>query len=211
MKLIRTANAGVLLELDGKKILIDGVCREVKPYPATPEHIKAKLLEELPDAVAFTHSHKDHYDPVFAVEYLQKGGVILGPADCHGIMEPAVVGNVRITPIPSRHMGPAGKTAQHVGFWIEGSQRILFSGDSAPGQWQRLDLPTPDVMIVPYIYANTSYAWDATRKFGAKKIVLLHLPARQEDTLDLWHAVDATVGECDELLIPEIGENITVL
>ena len=58
MKITRTANAGVLLELDGIKMLLDGVCREVTPYPATPDAIKTELSNNYPDLVAVTHCHE---------------------------------------------------------------------------------------------------------------------------------------------------------
>lgn len=194
MKLTRTANAGILLELDGVTILMDGVCREVKPYPATPPEVKAELTEKLPDVIAFTHIHKDHYDPGFAAEAVRRNGVILGPLNCHGTMEPFKVGNVRIVPVLSRHIGVAGRTVQHVSFIIEGERCIWFTGDAAPSQWKRSDLPRPDVLIVPYAYCNTQSAWLSTRSLGAKTVVLLHMPAQDDDNLGLWNAVKNTLG-----------------
>ena len=52
MRVKRTANAGVLLELDGARILLDGVCGEIKPYLPTPEteallFAKADSLEKI--------------------------------------------------------------------------------------------------------------------------------------------------------------------
>ncbi len=204
MELTRTANAGVLLKLDGVTILMDGVCREVKPYPATPPEIKAQLTENIPDIVAFTHAHKDHYDPGFAAQVLQKNGVIFGPAECHGTMEPATVGSVRITPVSSRHIGAAGKTTAHASFILEGSKCIWFTGDAAPSQWRECDLPKPDILIVPYAYATTQAAWTLTQSLGAEKIVLLHLPERGKDSIGLWDAVEETAGQCKELYIPKM-------
>ena len=71
MEIRRTANAGVLLTLDGVTILMDGVCREVKPYPVTPPEERDALSKCWPDVVAFTHSHPDHCDLSFVSEYLQ--------------------------------------------------------------------------------------------------------------------------------------------
>ena len=51
MEIRRTANAGVLLKLDGVSILMDGVCREVKPYPATPPEERALLSSCYPDVM----------------------------------------------------------------------------------------------------------------------------------------------------------------
>ncbi len=214
MEIRRTANAGVLLKLDGTTILMDGVCREVKPYPATPPEVKAELMENIPDVVAFTHAHKDHYDPGFAAHVLQKNGVILGPPDCHGITEPLTVDNVRITPIPSRHIGAAGKITPHTSFIIQGSQCIWFTGDAAPTQWQRCDLPKPDVLIVPYAYCTTPAAWAATQKLGAIAVVLLHMPNPEADTLGLWNAVRSVVGDdtldTPVLYIPNMNESRTI-
>lgn len=208
MKLTRTANAGVLLELDGVTILLDGVCREVKPYPATPPEIKAELTENIPDAVAFTHAHKDHYDPGFAACVLQKNGVILGPDDCHGSMETIQVGNIRITPIPSRHIGAAGKTTPHASFLISGSRQVLFTGDAAPLQWRQVKLPKLDVLIAPYAYANTATGWELSKSMNAKTVILLHMPARDGDTIGLWPAVEQTTSGADNLQIPQLGQTL---
>ena len=208
MKLTRTANAGVLLELDGVTILLDGVCREVKPYPATPPEIKAKLMECIPNVVAFTHAHKDHYDPGFAACVLQKNGVILGPDDCHGSMESIQVGNVRITPIPSRHIGAAGKSTPHASFLISGSKQVLFTGDAAPLQWRHVEVPNLDTLIVPYAYANTSIGWELTKSMNANTIILLHMPSREDDSIGLWHAVEETTKGAELLQIPQMGKEL---
>ena len=210
MELRRTANAGVLLKLDGVSILLDGVCREVKPYPATPPTEKAALLEKLPDIVAFTHAHKDHYDPAYAAEVIRQGGVILGPDSVKGSMESAKVGDVTVMPIPSRHIGAAGKTTPHASFVIRGSKCVWFLGDSSPLLWKGADLPKPDVLIVPYAYATTATGWQITQGLGAGKIVLLHMPTREADDIGLWKMVEETVRNSPELMIPAMGENLII-
>ena len=210
MEIRRTANAGVLLKLDGVSILMDGVCREVKPYPATPPEEREALSKCWPDVVAFTHAHKDHYDPGYAAAYQHTGGVILGPASlpgCHGSMEDTVVKGVYIQPVVSRHIGLGGKDVDHASFVVQGSRCVLFLGDAAPCQWRGRELPKPDVLIVPYAYCNTPSSWALTKSFGAETVILLHMPNREEDTIGLWPAVEAvTIGE--NLLIPRMGETI---
>ena len=213
MELRRTANAGVLLTLDGVSILMDGVCREVKPYPATPPEERARLENSFPDILAFTHTHKDHYDPGFAAAYLrQTNGVILGPEDIRGAVRGrAEVGGVSVTVLPSRHIGAAGRTVPHVSFVVEGSKCVWFLGDSSPLLWKgRENLPRPDVLIVPYAYANTPSGWAATKLLQPQKIVLLHMPKREEDTVGLWNAVEDTVGIPwpENFFIPEMGETL---
>lgn len=210
MEIRRTANAGVLLKLDGVSILLDGVCREIKPYPATPPAERAVLTECFPDLVAFTHAHKDHYDPGYAAQYQkQTAGVILGPSGCGATMDPVCVGGVTVTPIASRHIGAAGKTVPHASFLIQGSRRILFAGDASPVQW-RTDprAHRADALLVPYAYATTPAAWQLTKDLGAKQVILLHMPNREEDTIGLWQAVEETAGEDPLLQIPEMGQTI---
>ena len=210
MELIRTANAGILLKLDGKTILLDGVCREVKPYPATPPEIREKLMQNFPDAVAFTHNHKDHYDPAYAAAYTgQTGRVILGPGQLKGSKEPLDLGGVTITPVACRHIGAAGREVEHCGFVVKGSQCLWFTGDSAPTAWRGKDLPKPDVVVVPYAYANTKESWALTQSFGAKTIVLLHMPPKDNDPAGLWPAVE-TAADITKLQTPQMGETLYI-
>ena len=202
MKIRRTANAGILLELDGVTILMDGVCREVKPYPATPPEERDALQHSFPDVIAFTHAHKDHYDPTYAALYQkQTGGVILGPETlpgCHATMEDAAVNGVYILPIASRHIGLAGKDVDHASFIVQGSRCVWFLGDAAPMQWRGKDLPKPDVLVVPYAYANTPSGWALTQSLGADHVVLLHMPNREEDTIGLWDAVTSVLANAEK-------------
>ena len=214
MEIRRTANAGVLLTLDGVSILMDGVCREVKPYPVTPPEERDALSKSWPDVVAFTHAHKDHYDPGYAAAFQrQTGGVILGPEDlpgCKAFAQQQTVGSVTVIPVSSRHIGAAGKTTSHMSFILSGSKTVWFMGDSSPMQWKgRTDLPRPDVVIVPYAYCNTPSSWVATKSFGAEYVILLHMPNREDDNIGLWAAVEAVTAG-DNLLIPQMCETITL-
>lgn len=213
MEIRRTANAGVLLKLDGISILMDGVCREVKPYPATPPEEREALQRSWPDVVAFTHAHKDHYDPDYAAAYQkQTGGVILGPGDlpgCASTMDAITVGGVTVVPIPSRHIGIAGKTTSHTSFLIRGSRTVLFTGDASPLQWKtKEDLPKPDVLIAPYAYANSLSGWSVTKFLTPGAVVLLHMPSRELDEAGLWPAVETVIRQAEpvSITIPGMGD-----
>lgn len=203
LTLTRTANAGVLLCMDGKRILLDGVCREVTPYLATPSHVRTGL--EYPDIVAVTHRHDDHCDPVFEAKFSITTGRPLIDPSWEG--ESLGLDNLTVYPVPSRHLGRTD--VAHVSYILQGSRCVWFMGDAAPEQFKnRTDLPKPDVLIAPYAFASTAYAWRITRSLGATYVVLLHLPDRQQDSFGLWDAVKQTVGENQGIFIPEMEEFI---
>ena len=213
MLIERTACAGVLLALDGKRILMDGVCREVKPYPATPPAIRAKLESSLPDALLLTHKHEDHYDEAFVSQYVQNAaGPVLGPADIpYTGQSDLTLGNIRVLNLESRHIGKT-LPLEHRSFILQGSKCVWFLGDASPLLWKnRKDLPKPDVMIVPYAYAIGS-GWDICRNLGASTVVLLHLPQRDDDPYGLWEAVTQTVAQHPgpALRIPKMGEQFLI-
>lgn len=200
--------------MDGKRILLDGVCREVKPYLATPGELRSALLCQTPDVVAFTHAHEDHYDAAFVSEYLQNAaGPIMGPADIpFSTPETICVGEVTITPVDSHHMGKA-EPMGHRSYIIQGSKCIWFMGDASPLHWlERTDLPRPDVLIAPYGFV-IGRGWEISKALNPGMILLLHLPDRRSDIYGLWDAVEHTVAgqSYPVVLIPKMGETVRIL
>ncbi|MBQ3529961.1 MAG: MBL fold metallo-hydrolase [Oscillospiraceae bacterium] len=210
MELQRTANAGVLLTMDGVSILLDGLADRVEHYLPTPAEMVEKLMENPPDVLAFTHYHKDHCSDALLLTYRKQNlRPILGPELLHkGAVR---MGDVTITPIASRHLGRVEPDLQHVSYIIKGSQCVWFMGDAAPMQWKdRSDLPRPDLLIGPYAYANTKSAWEVTKRL-TDKVMLLHLPPREADPYGLWDSVEQTVANREiPLWIPQIGEKISI-
>ena len=206
MEVKRTANAGVLLKMDGISILLDGVCGELYPYLGTPDDIRNELVANFPDVLAFTHMHNDHYDETYA-ELYKKDTLrsVYGPEMSHFIE----VGNVRIQSIPTRHIGKVD--IAHTSFVISGSKCVWFMGDASPLVVKKFDnVQTPDVLIVPYAYVNTDTAWQITKSLGAKHIFVLHLPDRAHDSYGLWESVEAIVKNEENVHIPHIGDRIVL-
>ncbi len=206
MKIRRTANAGVLIETDGLSILLDGVCNKIAPYEETPESIRKELRDNFPDIVAFTHIHGDHFDREYAELYKEKTlRSVLGPETFLF----KSFGDIGITGISTRHIGKFD--IRHVSFILEGSKTIWFMGDASPLDFKgRMDLPAPDVVIVPFAYANTDSAWKITKSFGAETVVIVHMPERENDTYGIWEAVEKTIGNENGVFIPKMGEIIKV-
>lgn len=217
MEIRRTANAGVLLKMDGVSILLDGVCREVSPYLATPPEERDSLIKNAPNLLVYTHAHSDHFDADFAVEYQRlTNGNILCPMEipgCTTLCDNVKIGEVEIIPIPSRHIRCADGLQEHFSYILQGTKCVWFLGDASPLQWQHTEqLPKPDILIVPYAYASTEPSWRRAKDMGAEVIVLLHLPDRGNDPYALWQAVESVTADDNsvKLIIPEIGTRISL-
>jgi L-ascorbate metabolism protein UlaG (beta-lactamase superfamily) len=71
------ANAGVLLKLGDKKIVIDGFCASTNPlYKSTPADISEQMILGTPpfdniDLMLITHEHEDHFDGGSIARFLQ--------------------------------------------------------------------------------------------------------------------------------------------
>ena len=205
MKLLRTANAGVLIETDGLRLLIDGVSKKILNYEETPESIKEDLCRQFPDVVMHTHYHDDHYDEDFSNIYTKNTlRSAYGPefALC------GKMGNTKIKGIATRHIGKAD--VSHVSYVINGEKCIWFMGDASPLEIKNINEPKPDILIIPYAYVTTKASWELTKSLKAKKIILLHMPKRNEDVHNLWNAMEETTLNPEELIIPEMGQEIEI-
>jgi L-ascorbate metabolism protein UlaG (beta-lactamase superfamily) len=76
-KITYISNAGVLLEISTKKIMIDGLCNSKIPlFKNTPDEIRKQILNgstpfDNIDALLFTHNHSDHFDSESAKQFLE--------------------------------------------------------------------------------------------------------------------------------------------
>ena len=213
MLISRVSNAGVLLELDGVRILLDGFCNTVGPYMATPAPIRDRLLAEPPDMLAFTHEHPDHFDAQMAETYhKQTLRPVLGPENlpCGATTKGLALGWVSILPIKSRHIGKEYFHIPHLSYAINGSKSVWFLGDAVPSQWHGIDRKC-NVLIAPFAYALTESAWHMTCRL-ADTVVLVHMPLRENDPAGLWPQVEAVTGnDCPvKLIIPAIGETVEI-
>lgn len=202
--MIRTGNAGVLVTLDGTSVLVDGLCGRVGAYPETPASLVQRLLNDPPDVLLFTHAHQDHYSATLISPYENTIlRPIIGPEDVS--YKPFFVGNLKITPLKTRHLGKADPNLSHTSYLIEGSKKILVTGDSAPACFK--GFPKVDLAVVPYAYCTTPSAWALTKSI-CDSAVLVHMPAEEEDEHGLWQLVDAVTQKDPKLTVAEIGNRL---
>lgn len=202
----RTANAGVLITLDGVSILVDGVCDELYPYIATPNDLRNELENCFPDVVACTHTHPDHYNADYCNSYIQKTRrSVIGPA----MSISGQVNNVTVQTLKTRHIGKTD--IEHSSIIINGSKSIWFMGDASPIELVKFkNFTQPEVLIVPYAYALTASAYKQTKAIGAKLNIILHLPQKKCDEYSLWDSVLANIGNDSSFVILNVGEEIHI-
>lgn len=154
------ANAGVLLTIDGRKLLIDAPIRDgIPPYTTSSPEERGRLEGAQPpydnvSAILVTHWHEDHFSPEAVAAHLRSDArTVL-------ISSNEVVERVRavaadlppsrfrpVTPSPGsatavdldglrvhvlriRHNPTRRMPEQHVGFLVEGSRTVLHVGDA---------------------------------------------------------------------------------
>ncbi len=71
------SNAGILLNINNKKILVDGLCvSRISIYKSTPTEICNKIIEGFPpfdniDNMLITHKHSDHFNANLTCRFLE--------------------------------------------------------------------------------------------------------------------------------------------
>ena len=207
MKITRTANAGVLLEFQDCSLLIDGVCQELTPYVGTPENIRKGLEITPPDAVLYTHYHNDHYEKGYALNYTNTTlRPVYGP-------EFAVSGKIKNTSIKAVETAHIGKPdVPHVSYIISGEKCIWMLGDASFEHVKKQGLfPKPQVIILPFAYVISKSAWKWVKELEAEKVIVVHLPKKENDPHRLWKAMEETLGkEIDNLCILDVGETVVI-
>ena len=190
MKILRTANAGVLITLDDVRILLDGVCGDLPPYLTTPDDIKLELCKNIPDVVAYTHFHTDHFDNEFALLYAIQ-----------------TVGNVKISSVETRHIGKTD--VKHISFIIKGSKTVWFMGDASPLNLKNMcDTEKPDILLAPFSYFNSPSSLRLVKNLGASKIYVLHLPCENNDEYNLVQTVRENIKNEPNIQIINLGETV---
>lgn len=195
MRIQALCNAGILLEMDGARMLIDALEGGYPPYAGAADWVRA--LDA--DLLLFTHKHPDHFELRMTLDHLTTHPdcrVFAGPEvtaalsgagaraqmvtftpDLPVRLTPAIT----LTPLPTRHMGAEYRRKEHFSLLLQGERRVLVAGDAAPvhNNFEPGGAPIGgvDVLIAPYPYALYE---PAQRLFGralrAGTLVANHIP-----------------------------------
>ena len=211
IRVILLANAGILLEGTGARLLIDGLYDPAgTEFQAVPEPVKARLLAGEPpvDLLAFTHLHPDHFSRRETDTYLARnrvrgvllpedGGPLAGPVrrmtGVRGTWE--LLPGVRITWVSSGHIGPQYAETAHFCLLAELSGvGVLVTGDADPERgeptWQELGWARPDAVLVnPLFYQSPRGRALLREVLRPEWVVLYHIPGADRDPWGLRRMV----------------------
>lgn len=200
MKLTRVSNAGLWVETNGLRFLLDGLhTAAVPPYCGMDPRWEAALFGPGPaaDALAFTHAHPDHFDPGLAARYLcchpqtavYAGPDVLSALASRGVANPLfpwdAPGPLGLSAFPTRHIGPQFRDTPHASLVLNGDKRLLFAGDASPviSNFARAcEGFHPDILAAPYAFVLGNAPFRVVRGVVRPEAVLvLHLPLPGQD------------------------------
>ncbi len=172
-------HASVLIQMDSINILTDPIFSDrASPVSfAGPKRVRppAIAFKDLPpvDVVVISHNHYDHldldslkqlekkYKPLFLVGLKNKDLLESEDIDPKRIVEmdwwqTHTYKNLKIHFVPAQHWSARGlfdkRETLWGGFYIEGSHRVYFAGDTGWGKFFRLiqaNLGSPDISLLP--------------------------------------------------------------
>ncbi len=211
MKVTFLGQAGLLFEIDGKKVIIDPYLSDsvekINPNNYRRQPIDESFLKIKPDVLVFTHNHLDHYDEETVTHYLgaDSNALVLAPfatwqaARKFGGSSNYVMfnrgttwneGNITLRAVKAEH---SDREAIGVIITYDGKNYYV-TGDTLYHEEIFADITQDiDVVFLPINgVGNNMNAADAAHfatRIGAKKVVPLH-----------FGLFDSMTGE--ELLLP---------
>jgi L-ascorbate 6-phosphate lactonase len=219
MKITWIGQAGLLIETDGKVIIVDPYLSDsvekIEPHNVRRVPVDRSLLELQPDLILCTHNHLDHTDPETLVHYLtpESRRLVLAPKSSYQnlratyggrhnyvLMEAGcewTEGNVVIRAVPAVHSDPDAigfiLSAEGKNYYITGdtlySTKVL---SALP------DLPLHAVFLPINGVGNNMNAVDAARFAAATKAtyaVPLHFGLFDDLTGDVFQAENRVIPQ----------------
>jgi len=195
-----SANAGVAIEIAGKRIWVDALhSKKVPTFSAVSQALFAKLLAapefEKPDAICYTHCHPDHFCREMTVQTLHRypEAKLFLPQQqfpeqvlLEGQNPEFQLGDVTLRFLRLPHEGAQYANTVHYGLLILSSQgNVLVTGDCAVAAPELLEAVAGiqlDVAVLDFPWLTLSRGRAALEGLNPKKILLYHLPFPEDDT-----------------------------
>ena len=211
-----SANAGVCVDIGGKRIWVDALhSKKVPGFSTVSPALLEKLMEapsfENPDAICYTHCHPDHFSreqTQLALEKWPAAKVFLPQQQFDrqelvaGENPEFVLGDVKLRFLRLPHEGAQYANVIHYGLLIlSGQGNVLITGDcavAAPQLQQAVAGITVDVAILDFPWLTLRKGSQALESLNAKNILLYHLPFPEDDGNEFLLSAEKAVSRWEK-------------
>lgn len=222
IKLTQIVNMGLLIEGGGKKILTDGIHNAKTPEWSTVDNslmnyiIYGKGRFKDINYLLFTHQHNDHFNIEKTFEYIENNKVeklavtklkdttlkspeILQELDGN-YYEVGTINqeNIIIEYMRTKHLSHEIIGIDNYAFIISiNNKTILFSGDSDYAKQEYAEALKGveiDIIVAPFIIANSEPGREFVRKLSPSLLILDHLPNKEDDEYNYRRMVERNIA-----------------
>ena len=211
-----SANAGVCVDIGGKRIWVDALhSKKVPGFSTVSPALLEKLMEapsfENPDAICYTHCHPDHFSreqTQLALEKWPAAKAFLPQQQFDrqelvaGESPEFVLGDVKLRFLRLPHEGAQYAHVIHYGLLIlSGQGNVLVTGDcavAAPQLQQAVAGIPVDVAILDFPWLTLNKGRTALESLQAKNILLNHLPFPEDDANGFLGSAEKAVSRWEQ-------------
>jgi L-ascorbate metabolism protein UlaG (beta-lactamase superfamily) len=191
MKLTLSANAGLAIEIGGKRIWVDALHTRKQPgFSCVDDELQKKMLShpafQKPDIICYTHCHPDHYSRslteaacrIWPKAVLLVPGQTVPAGDKWGFS----LKDLTVTFFRLPHEGQQYADTLHYGIFIQcGQENVLLSGDCAVG-CEEMKGMAPEICVVDFPWIALPKGRKVLREgICPGKIVACHIPFAGDD------------------------------
>ena len=209
LKISEVLNAGVLIEANNTKILIDGIhFTKAFEWSSIDENLMHQIIHtnknfQNINFLLFSHQHSDHFDKEKTLEYIEYNDVeklIMCDFSNEELEENEMLeelksdffdigtinlAHVKINYFKTKHLKNEQYGINHYSFIINvHNKNILYLGDADFGKKETLE-PLKDykidVIIAPFIIATTVLGIKYINETNPDLLILNHLPNKEDD------------------------------
>lgn len=206
MKLTLSANAGLAIEIGGKRIWVDALHTRKQPgFSCVDEDLQKKMLShpafQKPDVICFTHCHPDHYSRSLteaACRIWPKAALLVPEED----MQPFSLDDLRVSFFRLPHEGAQYAETLHYGIRIEcEDENVLLTGDGAVG-CEEMNGMAPKVIVVDFPWISLPKGRRVLQeKIRPGKIVACHIPFAQDDVNSYREAAAKAAAQMENVYL----------
>lgn len=211
------SNAGIVLDIEGKTIGIDCLCRDSsKLYQDTPLEIREKLIF---DILIFTHEHEDHFCAEYVKEAWEKNpnlqiyagkNVHIPSIQLQEVKDGDVlaIGNSKIQFMETLHEGDQYADVQNLTLLINIEEKhLVITGDAMPCKelFEKIRVWSSNIdwFFAPFPYVGLRSTRKLIKEYlNIQNIFVLHLPRKEADVQN-WVASAKRVCEAARDGLPQ--------